>query len=155
MGLLRAVERWTMGCLMDFEGQLLTWCCLNRFSLLISSTQLLPLRRVDTSSRCDRFNILEVRRASGEMEADSLPLELGARPKILLHGRQVPRLLHYYHCLLPRTNSRHLRRLLDGSVPTNWWKGSIDRRLLLPKKVDVLIRSSFPSLWFMHSRYSS
>jgi hypothetical protein len=35
-----------------------------------------------------------------------------ARPSILLHGRQVPRLLHNHHRLLARSNSRRLRRFV-------------------------------------------
>ena len=43
------------------------------------------------------------------------------RPTILLHGRQVPRLLHHHHRLLARPNRRRLRRLLTGPLPTYWW----------------------------------
>merc|ERR1712093_950428 len=58
------------------------------FSPSIFSTQLLPLRPASTS------------------------LRTLSCPKILLHGCQVPRLLHHHHRLLARTNRRHLRRLL-------------------------------------------
>jgi len=60
-----------------------------------------------------------------------------ASPTILLHGRQVPWLLCHHNRLLARTDRRHLRRLLDSSVPAHWWQGQTHRGLLLPKKVDV------------------
>jgi len=55
---------------------------------------------------------------------------------ILLHGRQVPRLLHNHYCFLARTDCRHLRRLLDCPMPAYWWQGQAHRGLLLPKEVD-------------------
>lgn len=58
-----------------------------------------------------------------------------ARPALLLHGRQVPRLLHHHDGLLARANRRHLRRLLDRAVPTDGRQGSADGRLLVPEKV--------------------
>lgn len=66
----------------------------------------------------------------------SYPAEPCPCPKILLHGCQVPWLLHHHHRLLPRTNRRHLRRLLDRSLPTNRRKGTSHRGLLVPQKVD-------------------
>jgi hypothetical protein len=65
---------------------------------------------------------------------------------IFLHGRQVPRLLHYHHRLLTRTNRRHLRWMLNCALPTNWWKGSSDRGMLFPKKVDGSCLLSFARL---------
>ena len=47
----------------------------------------------------------------------------------------MPRLLHHHHRLLARPNRRRLCRLLDGSVSAYGRKGSIDGRLLVPKKV--------------------
>lgn len=48
----------------------------------------------------------------------------------------MPWLLHNHHRLLTCTNRCHLRRLLDRALPTHRWKGTPDRGLLLPKKVD-------------------
>ena len=58
------------------------------------------------------------------------------RPTIIFHGRQVSRLLHNHHRLLARTDSRCMRRLLAGALPTDRWKGSAHRRLLVPEKVE-------------------
>lgn len=55
---------------------------------------------------------------------------------LVLHGRQVPRLLHNHHRLLARTNRRRLRRLLDRSLPANRRKGQTNGRLLVPEEVD-------------------
>lgn len=64
------------------------------------------------------------------------PSEPRSSSSIILHGCQVPRLLHHHNRLLPRTNCSYLRRLLDCPLPTYWWKGSSDRGMLFPKKVD-------------------
>lgn len=121
---------------MDFGHRKLTRC-LYRFSQLISSTQPQPLRLASTSSRYAPIafsGFLYI----GVVVNLTLPL-IDPCPcsPLLLHGRQVPRLLHHHHRLLPRTNRCHLRWLLDCALPTNRWKGPLDRRLLLPKKVDV------------------
>merc|ERR1712093_693463 len=58
--------------------------------------------------------------------------EIGAGPKLLLHGRQVPRMLQHHHRLLPRPDRRPVRILLDRPLPANRREGSIDRGLLLP-----------------------
>ena len=61
--------------------------------------------------------------------------DISTRPTIVLHGRQVPRLLYNHHRLLTRTNSRRMRRMLTGSLPTDWWQGKTHRGLLVPEKV--------------------
>lgn len=55
---------------------------------------------------------------------------------LLLHGRQVPRLLYYHHRLLARPDRRYLRRLLDRPLPAYWWQGPSDRGLLVPPEVN-------------------
>ena len=60
----------------------------------------------------------------------------GARSPLLLHGRQVPRLLHNHDRLLPRANRRHLPGLHQRAVPADRWQGQTDRGLLFPEKVD-------------------
>jgi len=57
----------------------------------------------------------------------------------------VPWMLYHHHRLLPRTNRRHLRRLLDCSLPANRRQGPFDRGLLIPKKVDHSFRATFHS----------
>merc|ERR1711939_785733 len=59
-----------------------------------------------------------------------------ARPALLLHGRQVPWLLHHHHRLLPRPDRRRVRRLLSGPLPADRWQGQTHRGLLFPEKVD-------------------
>jgi hypothetical protein len=65
-----------------------------------------------------------------------LDVDSRSRPTILLHGRQVPRLLHHHYRLLARPNRRRLRRLFTGALPTHWREGSAHRGLLFPEKVD-------------------
>jgi hypothetical protein len=43
------------------------------------------------------------------------------RPSFLLHGRQVPWMLHHHHRLLARPDGCCLRRLLSGPVPAYRW----------------------------------
>lgn len=71
--------------------------------------------------------------------ADTLRLtpDTRARAPILLHGRQMPRLLHHHHRLLARPDRRHLRRLLDGALPADGRKGAVDGGMFVPEKVDV------------------
>lgn len=47
--------------------------------------------------------------------------EIGARTQLILHGRQVPWMLQHHHCLLTRSNRRHLRIMQHRSVPAYWW----------------------------------
>ena len=69
--------------------------------------------------------------------ADGNPsLEPCAPAPLLLHGRQVPRLLHHHHRLLARPDRRHLRRLLDRPLPAHRWQGPSDRGLLFPPEVN-------------------
>lgn len=66
----------------------------------------------------------------------TLYLDACSRPPILLHGRQVPRLLHHHHRLLARTNRRRLRRVLTGPLPADRRQSKTHRGLLVPEKVD-------------------
>jgi hypothetical protein len=51
----------------------------------------------------------------------SIATDPRARPPIFLHGREVPRMLHHHHRLLPRPDRRHLPGLHDRSVPAYRW----------------------------------
>ncbi len=51
----------------------------------------------------------------------------------------MPRMLHNHHRLLSCANRRHLRWMLDRPLPAHRRKGSFDRRVLLPEKVDLTI----------------
>ena len=62
------------------------------------------------------------------------------RSPLLLHGRQVPRLLHNHHRLLARPNGSHLRWLLDGFMSTYWRQGAVDRGMQFPEEVEVSMR---------------
>lgn len=66
----------------------------------------------------------------------ALSLDARSRPPILLHGRQVPRLLHHHDRLLARPNRRRLRGLLTGALPTYRWQGAVDGGMLVQEKVD-------------------
>jgi hypothetical protein len=65
---------WRIAFLMDFEDQMLTWCCLLRFSQSIFSTRPLPLRPADTSSRYDTIAIIEALCSPRRISADSYRL---------------------------------------------------------------------------------
>jgi len=39
-----------------------------------------------------------------------------------------------YHCVQPRTDRCHLRRLLDGPLPADWWQGAPHRGVLLQEE---------------------
>ena len=58
------------------------------------------------------------------------------RPALLLHGRQVPRLLHHHDRLLARANRRRLRRVLAGAVPAYGRQGETNRGVLVSEEVD-------------------
>lgn len=60
-----------------------------------------------------------------------------ARPALLLHGRQVPWLLHHHDRLLARPDRRHLRRLLDRAVPADGRQGEVDGGVLFSAEVDA------------------
>ena len=62
-----------------------------------------------------------------------------AHTSLILHGRQVPRLLHNHHRLFPRPNRRRLRWLLTGSLPTHWWQGPSHRGMLFQEEVDAYV----------------
>lgn len=95
----------------------------SRFSQSISSTQLQPLRPASTSSRyvINTYPYCRYRAISYVINLEPCPC-----PTILLHGRQMPRLLHHHHCLLTCSHRRHLRWMLDRPVSANWWKGKVD-----------------------------
>jgi len=97
---------------------------------LISSTQRLRPRPADTSLRC-------ITCAHRSFKTNHIP-DPRARPSIILHGCQMPRLLQYNHRLLARSNSCHLRRLLDSSLPTYRRQSQTHRRMLIPEEVDQI-----------------
>ena len=59
-----------------------------------------------------------------------------SRSKVLLHGRQMSRLLHHHYSILPRSNCRRLCGLLDCSVSANRRESPTHRGMLVSKKVD-------------------
>lgn len=106
---------------------------MNRFSRSTSSTRRLSRRLGSTSSRyAFGTDYTDYRTSDTASVTDPC-----AYSPILLHGRQVPRLLHNHHRLLTRPDRRRLRRLLNGALPTHRWKGQIDRGMLVPEKVNV------------------
>jgi len=93
--------------------------CLDRFSLSISSTPARLPRPASTSSRCvhkprDYIHAVYIVRTDMDMVIGSC-----ARPPLVLHGRQVPRLLHHHHRLLPRPDRCHLPRMHHRSLPAD------------------------------------
>ena len=46
--------------------------------------------------------------------------------QLVLHGRQVPRLLQHHRRLLTRPDRRPLRLVLDRALPTDRWQGPPD-----------------------------
>lgn len=54
------------------------------------------------------------------------PPDARARPPLLLHGRQVPRLLQHHDRLLSRPDRRHLRFLRDRPLPAYRRQGAFD-----------------------------
>lgn len=68
-----------------------------------------------------------------------------ARSPVLLHGCQVPRLLHHYHRLLARPDRRHLPRLHHRPLPAHRWQGQTHRGLLVPEEVDGYLATFFSS----------
>jgi small subunit ribosomal protein S27e len=67
--------KWNWHTLMDIEAQTLTWCCLNRFSQSISSTQPQPLRLANTSSRYASVTNPQALYIGFSAEADFHPLQ--------------------------------------------------------------------------------
>ena len=59
------------------------------------------------------------------------------RSPLLLHGRQMPWLLHNHHRLLTRPNRCYLWRLLNGSMSTYWRQGTLDGGMQFPEEVGV------------------
>ena len=70
-----------------------------------------------------------------------------ARSAILLHGRQVPRLLHHHHRLLTRPDRRHLPRLHNRALPADGRKGEAHRGLFIPEEVDAYPSGFLLSGW--------
>ena len=68
--------------------------------------------------------------------SDSEMTDPRTRPPLLLHGRQVPRLLHHHDRLLARANRRRLRRVLAGAVPAYGRQGETHRGVLVSEEVD-------------------
>merc|ERR1712183_407947 len=48
---------------------------------------------------------------------------VGPAPKLLLHGREMPRLLQNHNGFLSRPDCRRLLGMLNRSLPVHWWKG--------------------------------
>ena len=48
----------------------------------------------------------------------------------------MPRLFHNHNRLFPRSDSRHLRRLLDCPVPANWRQSQTHRGMLVPTEIN-------------------
>merc|ERR1711974_49772 len=48
---------------------------------------------------------------------------LGSAPKLLLHGREMPRLLQNHNGFLSRPDCCRLLGVLNRSLPVHWWKG--------------------------------
>jgi hypothetical protein len=117
--IIDAIFEYSRGVLMDIEALKLT-VAIDRFSQLISSTQPQPLRLASTSSRYIPTATAAACIVEEAFLADvfSVPCP---RSSIILHGRQVPWLLHNHYRLLTCPNRCHLRRLLDSSLPTNRW----------------------------------
>jgi hypothetical protein len=90
-------------------------CWFFRSSPLISSIQHLRPKPENTSLR---YKLISARRIFNTDPQSSDPR---ARPPIILHGRQMPWLLHHHNCLLARPNSCHLRWLRDRALPTHRW----------------------------------
>ena len=105
-----------------------------RFWPWICSTRRLSLRLVSISSRYD-YPVMTVPESRLILRylIDACP-----SAAVVLHGRQVPRLLHHHHRVLSCTNSRHLSGLLDRALPTHWWQSPIDRGLLVQEEVEAL-----------------
>merc|ERR1712141_485758 len=57
--------------------------------------------------------------------------------KLLLHGRQVPRMLQNHYSLLTRTDRCPLRQLLDCPLSADRWPGPTHRRMQLPKEAQL------------------
>lgn len=156
-----AVPATSCGCNLRRAVHDANMSCHHRFSLSISSTPALLLRPRSTSSRydCPPYDHHHSHRRRHTMplprhqrrcccRSRSLPIrrhvltrrpfpDSGPRSSLLLHGRQVPRLLHHHHRLLARTDRRHLPGLHHGALPTHRWQGPSHRGLLVPPEVDV------------------
>ena len=122
---------------------------LDRFSPLICSTPPRLLRPRSTSSRYVFYLVILLFYHSCHVShglcwvagANQIIFFLSnadpcAQPPILLHGRQVPRLLHDHHRFLTRPDRRHLPGLHHGPVSADGRQGSINRGLLFPEKVE-------------------
>jgi hypothetical protein len=110
-------------------------------NVLTSTTQVLAVDLLNPTPQAEaRKHKLKVCRARqyGILNPCIILTQLDSRPcpPIILHGRQVPRLLHHHHRLLTRPDRRHLRRLLNGAMSTHRRQGSADGGLLIPKKVE-------------------
>lgn len=78
--------------------------------------------RVFDFPACERF----ASPSSGGREEETQEEAIGAVAQLLLHGRQVPRLLQDYHRLLPCPDCRVVRRMLHRPLPTHRRKGQAD-----------------------------
>ena len=61
----------------------------------------------------------------------------GPAPQLLLHGRQVPRMLQDHHSFQPRPDCRPVRGMLHRSLPTDRWKGEVNGGLLLQEEATL------------------
>ena len=113
--------------------------------LAVQSTQPSTLSPPSTPRRTHYSMIsklsLTLRLQSHRVLTFSIPIDARPRSPLLLHGRQVPRLLHNHHRLLARPNRRHLWWLLNCSMPANRRQGSIDRGVQFQEEVEHVGRN--------------
>merc|ERR1711997_528918 len=65
--------------------------------------------------------------------------EAFAASQLLLHGRQVPRMLQDHHCFQSCTNCCSVRWLLHSSLSAHWWPSKAHRRMLLQEEATLKI----------------
>ena len=94
---------------------------------------LLNLGRNKEAQNLLREEIRSRRRGEAQAQAEAP----GPAPQLVLHGREVPRLLQDHHRLQPRPRRRGLRWMRYHFVPADWRTRQADRRLLLPQEATV------------------
>merc|ERR1712110_712069 len=61
----------------------------------------------------------------------------GAASQLLLHGRQMPRLLQDHHRVQPRPDCRGVCWVFYSAVSANRWQGQADRGMLFPAQATL------------------